>query len=1160
MLKKLLSLALPMVASVCMAQSDTPVLSFGVMTDLHNQQTLISGDVSNVQLRGTVKDVLAKIKTDENLDLLVLNGDFTSDVTIPYENWLRVRELIVEGTRGIFPEGAKTPVLYCNGNHEYEVANFDNLPKPYNAGDFYSSPMKTDIGELSPSDCFYEFADNGSNEPMKLLAAYHYVIKGFDFVVLNTGKHFFKYAWDYQYSLESVQWVADKLAEIHAANPSKTVFFLSHLPFSDSKSMSNANKGLKDCEATTLLKQTLSSYPNLVHVYGHDHGSDNAFIRTETAQRVTNYNTVGEVCSETDAPYTNYTHYLKNAATGKYLGRTADADNIETYAEKMGITITASDENQGEYSVAINTSVEQKNLYIGRNGRFSGNSAQKYLQIFEVVSNEGGTAKGRLAASGVLEDGKSYIIVGVSSNVCYACTNEIYGSGSSQRLVGAEVSVSGDEVTYVDADPADGHTAIWNMEVESKTVAPSFVSAFAGSMRYYSNSINSSSTVNNSSIAQALMVYVYQDSVVLQMKNYAQTGQLTTSINIAETPAPYVIRRSVVGNGVATRTVSVEAANDKQGSVTIKSPAAEGASVTTDERVVVEAVPAEKFTFKAWEDGAGNVVDTGNPYTYNGTADITLVATFSATDYPMLTHSFSVGDKQENRFLDRVTYTVGGETKEIFNLDLGKDELSAFPENVNIENGGNALISYLEPVIEVQKGATSFDLTCYSTHNNITVDGVTYKNNMTWVNQAAYVDWNCDFDFNDADELYEATDITGTSSSTNPPTHVFRLDNGYTRTFAIPEGIEPGLYRMYVVYGQEEQKLKWTFEELFITNNIGAGNAYEFTIKVCAEARTVSVRSSDETQGSVSILSPEAEGNSISTGDPVVVEAVPANGDLAFEAWVDGEGNTVSVENPYTYGGTTDITLIAKFKEKIYPRLTHSWSKNDQQNRFLDRITYTVGDKSGEIFNLNLGKEMLSAFPEGINIEDGGSAMISYLEPAIEVPQGESGFDLTCYSTHFTIQTSAGAYKNNMTWTSQAVYVDWNCDGDFLDANELYDVTTVEKTSSSNNNHPFRLDQGYTRTVSIPEGIQSGEYRMYIVYGEDAGHNWTFNDLWTTNNIYGGNAYELTLKVSGNETDIESVVAEPSENTPVYDLSGRRVLAPVKGGIYIKNGKKFIVK
>lgn len=48
----------------------------------------------------------------------------------------------------------------------------------------------------------------------------------------------------------------------------------------------------------------------------------------------------------------------------------------------------------------------------------------------------------------------------------------------------------------------------------------------------------------------------------------------------------------------------------------------------------------------------------------------------------------------------------------------------------------------------------------------------------------------------------------------------------------------------------------------------------------------------------------------------------------------------------------------------------------------------------------------------------------------------------------------------------------------------------------------------------------------------------------------------------GGTTGIEDAVVAPSfdANAPIYDLSGRRVMNTVKGGIYIQNGKKFIVK
>ena len=51
----------------------------------------------------------------------------------------------------------------------------------------------------------------------------------------------------------------------------------------------------------------------------------------------------------------------------------------------------------------------------------------------------------------------------------------------------------------------------------------------------------------------------------------------------------------------------------------------------------------------------------------------------------------------------------------------------------------------------------------------------------------------------------------------------------------------------------------------------------------------------------------------------------------------------------------------------------------------------------------------------------------------------------------------------------------------------------------------------------------------------------------------------LRFNFGGETTGVDAVeVVKP--NAPIYDLSGRRVLSTVKGGVYIQNGKKFIVK
>ena len=57
----------------------------------------------------------------------------------------------------------------------------------------------------------------------------------------------------------------------------------------------------------------------------------------------------------------------------------------------------------------------------------------------------------------------------------------------------------------------------------------------------------------------------------------------------------------------------------------------------------------------------------------------------------------------------------------------------------------------------------------------------------------------------------------------------------------------------------------------------------------------------------------------------------------------------------------------------------------------------------------------------------------------------------------------------------------------------------------------------------------------------------------------GSNVQALRFNFGGETTAIETVETE-NANAPIYDLSGRRVLSTVKGGVYIQNGKKFIVK
>ncbi len=57
-----------------------------------------------------------------------------------------------------------------------------------------------------------------------------------------------------------------------------------------------------------------------------------------------------------------------------------------------------------------------------------------------------------------------------------------------------------------------------------------------------------------------------------------------------------------------------------------------------------------------------------------------------------------------------------------------------------------------------------------------------------------------------------------------------------------------------------------------------------------------------------------------------------------------------------------------------------------------------------------------------------------------------------------------------------------------------------------------------------------------------------------------GTTGAVKMVFGGNVSGIEAVEAAKADNAPIYDLSGRKVTNPAKGGIYVKNGKKIIVK
>lgn len=67
------------------------------------------------------------------------------------------------------------------------------------------------------------------------------------------------------------------------------------------------------------------------------------------------------------------------------------------------------------------------------------------------------------------------------------------------------------------------------------------------------------------------------------------------------------------------------------------------------------------------------------------------------------------------------------------------------------------------------------------------------------------------------------------------------------------------------------------------------------------------------------------------------------------------------------------------------------------------------------------------------------------------------------------------------------------------------------------------------------------------------------NKAYLTLNVAGAGE-AISMNFGGNVTGINQIVNAEQNNAPVYDLTGRRVVRIVKGGLYIKGGNKFIAR
>lgn len=167
--------------------------------------------------------------------------------------------------------------------------------------------------------------------------------------------------------------------------------------------------------------------------------------------------------------------------------------------------------------------------------------------------------------------------------------------------------------------------------------------------------------------------------------------------------------------------------------------------------------------------------------------------------------------------------------------------------------------------------------------------------------------------------------------------------------------------------------------------------------------------------------------------------------------------------------------------------------------------------------------------------------------------------------------------------------------GELNDAKNVLDMTAVNGVPANNgfvlvgNEEKATLTIGDAEALTITNALTGSNVKValetttgsgasatvtdhraeYLVFGTNAGNVGFYKPSATNNTIAANKAFiaasslatgagAIALNFGGNTTTGINNAVVASENAPIFDLSGRRVVKAVKGGVYIQNGKKFV--
>lgn len=244
------------------------------------------------------------------------------------------------------------------------------------------------------------------------------------------------------------------------------------------------------------------------------------------------------------------------------------------------------------------------------------------------------------------------------------------------------------------------------------------------------------------------------------------------------------------------------------------------------------------------------------------------------------------------------------------------------------------------------------------------------------------------------------------------------------------------------------------------------------------------------------------------------------------------------------YNGIADGTVVT-FKAATEARGEYNVFFNNGGRKLYTQVNgskYYTDAYDGNHNRCRFWLEKVQSLP--VSVSAAGYATL-YAPVALTIPENVQAYTASFADNKVTLTPIEGTIPANTGVVIEAAKGTYN-----------FAITTTEATATSDL-------RGDVATANVDAASAA-----YILGKTDAQGVGFFKLNSTDRAIKGGRAYYVAPNggaaaylFNGNVTGLEAIkTALNDANAPVYDLSGRKVAKAVNGGLYIKNGQKFIVK